>query len=505
MAAGRRRYENELITVLDVWGTKEEKESVVKPMKNRVLNDSPIERALAAAAKRANIRGSTQMLPLGAFPDAGTTLSSAHLALQRLASLEAPEREELIEEAKEERLRDAQVEEGRRTAELNERQHSELVREFQELQARQLRIVQALRERAEQLQDTMNRLQADTTRLQLGALSREESERKNATPATTRVKLNVGGRRFQTTLATLLNAPESVLAHMFRPTELGVLREAFIDRDGTHFGYVLNFLRDGEAVALPTELDARTALAREARFYHLTRLLWMLEGQPTSTSIIPSYLAHIPTPPLHSPATSPLNSTIAYAQVTPATAPSFQSPLAQTSQIISPLMSPSRSTLSALEYIVEQRRDSAPGVATTLAPSMADASTGPSGRQTISVMNMTASSTSPAVSINPRGGSHTEVPAASSAAVAIPGSGAGALTKSASPPNESLLAGSAMFVFLQSCGLPDDACKQYEKLFSERGIKVADLFTTVSQNTLKDMGVKMGHVMKIMKLKPAGK
>eukprot|EP01120_Amphizonella_sp_Union-15-10_P001698 TRINITY_DN11847_c0_g1_i1.p1 TRINITY_DN11847_c0_g1~~TRINITY_DN11847_c0_g1_i1.p1 ORF type:complete len:258 (-),score=49.30 TRINITY_DN11847_c0_g1_i1:124-897(-) len=89
-----------------------------------------------------------------------------------------------------------------------------------------------------------------------------------------RLKLNVGGKIFETTVATLNKYPESLLANMFvgdykvQPDTDGVY---FIDRDGSLFGYVVNFLRD-ETIALPSNQHDLEQLEREARYYGLTQL-----------------------------------------------------------------------------------------------------------------------------------------------------------------------------------------------------------------------------------------
>jgi len=74
---------------------------------------------------------------------------------------------------------------------------------------------------------------------------------------------------------------ESMLARMFSGQFL--IEEkvpTFIDRDGTHFPFILNFLRDG-GVDLPDDDLTKRQLVQEARFYglpelerQLTRGLW---------------------------------------------------------------------------------------------------------------------------------------------------------------------------------------------------------------------------------------
>ena len=69
------------------------------------------------------------------------------------------------------------------------------------------------------------------------------------------ILLNVGGHRFTTSLQTLTKDPNSMLAAMFsgkfemEPSEDGAF---FIDRDGTHFRFILNYLRNGK-LTLPVQ------------------------------------------------------------------------------------------------------------------------------------------------------------------------------------------------------------------------------------------------------------
>jgi hypothetical protein len=65
------------------------------------------------------------------------------------------------------------------------------------------------------------------------------------------VSLNVGGAKFTTTLSTLTKTPNSMLAAMFSGRFAVTTDEKnrfFIDRDGKHFGTILNYLRDGFVV-----------------------------------------------------------------------------------------------------------------------------------------------------------------------------------------------------------------------------------------------------------------
>ena len=90
-------------------------------------------------------------------------------------------------------------------------------------------------------------------------------------PASSNVKLNVGGSKFETTLSTLTRYPDSMLGAMFSgrhevpPDDEGYV---FIDRDGTHFRAILNFLRTG-FVDQPRSEQAANELKRELEYYQL--------------------------------------------------------------------------------------------------------------------------------------------------------------------------------------------------------------------------------------------
>ena len=89
------------------------------------------------------------------------------------------------------------------------------------------------------------------------------------------VKLNVGGQHFTTTVQTLTKDPNSMLAAMFsgrfdmKPSEDGSF---FIDRDGTHFRFILNFLRTGK-LTLPEGATFTKELEEEAEFYQIQGLI----------------------------------------------------------------------------------------------------------------------------------------------------------------------------------------------------------------------------------------
>ncbi|CAO3617642.1 unnamed protein product [Cunninghamella blakesleeana] len=93
-----------------------------------------------------------------------------------------------------------------------------------------------------------------------------------------RIKLNVGGQIFETSLSTLRRDPNSTLAAMFNGYSNIVPDEVdgsyFIDRDGTYFRLVLNYLRDLKVPSSVRE-DPKIMdeLMQEARHYQINGLL----------------------------------------------------------------------------------------------------------------------------------------------------------------------------------------------------------------------------------------
>jgi len=96
------------------------------------------------------------------------------------------------------------------------------------------------------------------------------------------VKLNVGGQLFLTTKQTLTKDPNSMLAAMFSGRFNAPQCEDgsfFIDRDGTHFRFILNYLRDGEPI-LPEDETSLKQLEAEAKFYQIQGLIIAIRPPP---------------------------------------------------------------------------------------------------------------------------------------------------------------------------------------------------------------------------------
>ncbi|XP_068716281.1 uncharacterized protein [Montipora capricornis] len=95
------------------------------------------------------------------------------------------------------------------------------------------------------------------------------------------VHLNIGGHRFTTSLQTLRRDQDSMLATMFSGRHK-LLQEPdgsyFVDRDGTHFRHILNYLRDGfHAEMFPQDELSLRQIVNEAQYYQLNGLIAGIE------------------------------------------------------------------------------------------------------------------------------------------------------------------------------------------------------------------------------------
>ena len=98
------------------------------------------------------------------------------------------------------------------------------------------------------------------------------------------IKLDIGGHSFTTTLTTLTRFPDTMLGAMFSGRHALTKNEAgayFIDRDGRHFHYILNFLRspesfDNSCIQGSTLME----LKHEAGYYGLKDLMFFEPAKP---------------------------------------------------------------------------------------------------------------------------------------------------------------------------------------------------------------------------------
>jgi len=101
------------------------------------------------------------------------------------------------------------------------------------------------------------------------------------------IQLNVGGKMFCTTLDTLTKYRDSFFGAMFsgyialKPRKDGSF---FIDRDGTNFHYILNYLRTDEWIIPQNKPHLVKMLLLEAEFYQIKELIVQLGGKANFTT-----------------------------------------------------------------------------------------------------------------------------------------------------------------------------------------------------------------------------
>ena len=91
------------------------------------------------------------------------------------------------------------------------------------------------------------------------------------------VNLNVGGQKVSTSLSTLCRFPDSMLGAMFSGRHEVPLDEEgryFIDRDGTHFRHILNFLRNPENFRVNLSSNELKELKVECEYYLLLDVMF---------------------------------------------------------------------------------------------------------------------------------------------------------------------------------------------------------------------------------------
>jgi len=84
--------------------------------------------------------------------------------------------------------------------------------------------------------------------------------------------LNVGGKRFSTSLSSLRSIKGSFFEKMFRKganTTIGADGMYFIDRDPSSFGYILDYLRNGDLLIKSDDQSLRMKLLDDAEYYTL--------------------------------------------------------------------------------------------------------------------------------------------------------------------------------------------------------------------------------------------
>ena len=164
----------------------------------------------------------------------------------------------------------------------------------------QLEVQLEQQEKRQKLQQ--ERLEQDGRRLESERRKLEAEKQKMADlnkNSESRVKLDIGGCVYTTSKLTLTRESDSMLAIMFsgrHPVKKEPDDSYFVDRDGTHFRYILNYLRDGgfREGTLPHEHSFLNELLTEAEFYQIPGLIKLLKDlvgdshQPAASGMDPN-------------------------------------------------------------------------------------------------------------------------------------------------------------------------------------------------------------------------
>ena len=97
------------------------------------------------------------------------------------------------------------------------------------------------------------------------------------------IHLNVGGHKFDTTVATMTRFPGSMLGAMFSGRhQLPKDKDGyyFIDQDGTHFRHIINFLRNPEGFVVTLKGEELAELKSQAAYYLLDDVMPMITKLP---------------------------------------------------------------------------------------------------------------------------------------------------------------------------------------------------------------------------------
>ncbi|XP_020624754.1 BTB/POZ domain-containing protein KCTD4-like [Orbicella faveolata] len=148
---------------------------------------------------------------------------------------------------------------------------------------------EALEEVSNHIKEAFEILKRETKKVRMEKEALDEAAKKlEHVHFSSMLKLNVGGHLFSTSLSTLNKDPGSMLHAMFSgrfDTNASEDGSYFIDRDGTHFRYILNYLRTGQLL-VPEDNIVRRELLTEAEFYQVEGIINELKARPFKDSVI---------------------------------------------------------------------------------------------------------------------------------------------------------------------------------------------------------------------------
>ena len=87
------------------------------------------------------------------------------------------------------------------------------------------------------------------------------------------IQLDVGGKKFQTKLETLMSVKDTLFYKLFLSNKLDLTKEIFIDRNGDWFGVILSFLRNKKVNLSTYSTQELKKINDDAEFYQVADLL----------------------------------------------------------------------------------------------------------------------------------------------------------------------------------------------------------------------------------------
>jgi hypothetical protein len=91
------------------------------------------------------------------------------------------------------------------------------------------------------------------------------------------ITLDIGGKKFQTKLETLLSLKDTLFYKIFLSNRLDLKQEIFIDRNYDNFHYILSYLRNKKLITTSLTNPQIQDLLEEAKFYEIGELVEILE------------------------------------------------------------------------------------------------------------------------------------------------------------------------------------------------------------------------------------
>lgn len=173
---------------------------------------------------------------------------------------------------------------------------------LEEIQREKLKFEAEMKQREQSLKETMeqheHKVQWDREAIQLEKKDLEEAQNRamRITDKQEPITVEVGGEKFRTELHTLANCRESIFPKLVE--SLARRREEnrrdpyiFIDRDGKHFRFILNYLRQGKQVMKCSamrnpDLHTLNEILYETQFYKIKGLEMLIKRKAVSMSNI---------------------------------------------------------------------------------------------------------------------------------------------------------------------------------------------------------------------------